>query len=67
MSEEIKKTEQPELVEVAELAEQELDQVAGGKNYFESRSNIQSITPPITAPKPSPTTQPVPPKTTARG
>ena len=51
MSEEIKKTEQPELVEVAELAEQELDQVAGGKQYLESRSNIQVIAP-ITAPAP---------------
>ena len=42
MSEEIKKT-QPEPVEQpVELAEQELDKVAGGKQYFESRSNISS-------------------------
>ena len=59
MSEEIKKTEQRELVEVAGLAEQELDQVAGGKNYYESRSNTQGIAPITLAPKPLPTTQPV--------
>ena len=42
MSEEIKKT-QPEPVEQpVELAEQELDKVAGGKQYLESRSNISS-------------------------
>lgn len=56
MSEEIKKTEQPELVEVAELAEQELDQVAGGKQYLESRSNI-GYAAPAPAPAPRATTQ----------
>ena len=57
MSEEIKKTEQPELVEVAELAEQELDQVAGGKQYLESRSNTSQYAAPVPTPTPLPTTQ----------
>lgn len=56
MSEEIKKT-QPEPVEQpVELAEQELDKVAGGKRYFESRSNIAIV---AGAPTPPPTTMPV--------
>ena len=63
MSEEIKKT-QPEPVEQpVELAEQELDKVAGGKNYFESRSNTSVSS--LPAPKQPPTTQPVVPKPAA--
>ena len=51
MSEEIKKTGQPEPAKAAELSEQELDQVAGGKNYLESRSNISGAGTPV-APTP---------------
>ena len=53
MSEEIKKT-QPEPVEPpVELAEPELEKVAGGKNYFESRSNTATVAThtPVPAPK----------------
>ena len=56
MSEEIKKT-QPEPVEQpVELAEQELDQVAGGKQYLESRSNTAKVATntPVPAPKVNP-------------
>ena len=45
MSKEIKKTEKPE------LAEQDLDQVAGGKTYVRTRSNTLSVEPP---PPPAP-------------
>ena len=56
MSEEIKKT-QPEPVEQpVELAEQELDKVAGGKQYLESRSNTATV---AGASTPPPTTMPV--------
>ena len=47
MSEEIKKTE---TTENPDLSEQELENVAGGKRYLESRSNIQEIKPIV--PKP---------------
>ena len=59
MSEEIKKTQPKPVEQPVELVEQELDQVAGGKNYFESRSNtaVSSVLP--VAPKPSPTTMPL--------
>ena len=47
MSEEIKKTQPKPVEQPVELVEQELDQVAGGKNYFESRSNTSvAATPP---------------------
>ena len=49
MPKEIKKTEKPE------LPEQDLDQVAGGKTYNETRSN--SLSAPVAIPKP-PTTTP---------
>lgn len=42
MSEEIKTTEQ---TEQTDLSEQELAGVAGGKKYFESRSNISEKNP----------------------
>ena len=47
MSEEVKNTEQ---TVQTDLTEQELDGVAGGKNYFESRSNISvpSVAVPVT-------------------
>ena len=40
MSEEIKKTEKPE------LPEQDLDKVAGGRTYHKTRSNTLSVEPP---------------------
>ena len=52
MSEETKNPE----TEKTELPEQELDSVAGGKSYFESRSNIHVAT--TTTPAPKPTTTP---------
>ena len=55
MNEEIKETQPEPVQQQLELAEQELDQVAGGKNYFESRSNVSGTG---VAPKP-PTTMPV--------
>ena len=51
MSEETKNPE----TEKTELAEQELDSVAGGKSYLESRSNIASTPAPTPAPKPTTT------------
>ena len=56
MSEETKNPE----TEKTELAEQELDSVAGGKSYLESRSNSASFS--TTAPPPTPK-----PPTTAGG
>ena len=56
MSEETKNPE----TEKTELPEQELDSVAGGKSYLESRSNISSYG--TTAPTPTPK-----PPTTAGG
>ena len=52
MSEDTKKVDQIEQeAKAAELSEQDLDKVAGGKNYFESRSNIAVATPlPVTPP-----------------
>ena len=52
MSEETKNPE----TEKTELAEQELDSVAGGKSYLESRSNDASYSTPAPPPAPkSPT------------
>ena len=51
MSKEIKKTEKPE------LPEQDLEKVAGGKTYNETRSNTTTYSPPVAIPKP-PTTTP---------
>ena len=54
MSEETKKVDQIEQeAKVAELPEQDLDKVAGGKSYFESRSNISVVTPGPVTPPPS--------------
>ncbi len=53
MSEEIKKNEEIEKVaEAGELVEADLENVAGGKNYFESRSNTAQYSTPIASPAP---------------
>ncbi len=56
MSEEIKKSEEIEkLEEAAELAEGDLENVAGGKSYYESHSNVANAPAPIAGgPVPSP-------------
>ena len=60
MSEEIKKTEKIEKVgEAAELAEVDLENVAGGKTYLRTRSNTSSVP----APAPAPIARPAVPKT----
>ena len=56
MSEETKNPE----TEKTELAEQELDSVAGGKSYLENRTNDANSTP-------APTPAPKPPTTPGRG
>ena len=56
MEETKKKTDEQLQAEIGSLSETDMDNVAGGKNYFESRSNTAqfSVTPTPVVPKTPP-------------